>query len=129
MGSTVDVDEVSYPGRILFWLAHPRGVGYFEVSLVVYLVDKGGVGHFFWLGWPWGGRILEKWVGYFVNIPCICCSLPPAGSAEEPSLAVVGRLLPNPLFRPLSPSSLSGPGQAGDGMMSHYVASRTASSK
>ena len=66
----MDVDEVSYPGRILFWLAHPRGVGYFEVSLVVYLVDKGGVGHFFWLGWPWGGRILEKWVGYFVNIPC-----------------------------------------------------------
>ena len=42
----MDLDEVSYPGRILFWLADHRGVGYFEDLLVVYLVDKGGVGYF-----------------------------------------------------------------------------------
>ena len=44
-----DLDEVSYPGRGLFWLGCSWGEDTLKYMIVVYLVDKGGVGDF--LGW------------------------------------------------------------------------------
>ena len=47
--------NISYPGRGLFWLGFSWGQDTLKYLLVVYLVDKDGVGDFFGLAGYVGG--------------------------------------------------------------------------